>query len=833
MTQLWYIVAPQLATNLVLNPSAERTGNYTTNATVTRSNAFAFSGFYSYFCDTFNSTAYLRLTVPALANAQHTISLTIYSAEAIVGVRVSVDGTNYYNIGTDFTLWDGDPTDPNGARYYRTFSAAQCNGATYVEIKGPTLTVPSFYVDAVQCEESTYPTTYLDCDTQGCYPNGERHASTSFRSSQERSGGRVYNLDSYSVTVQPTSGGFGAAPIELFSQPLALSPGSEYLGYKTRDRSLQFAINISGTSQANLHALRAALYGVIAPDSIRDEQPFILGYQGANTARKVWGKFRYENGMELRGQSGFLESPSLRFISHDPNMYEWGNVTQALVFNQNDASARLMRRGRAGEWAEIGALNLGIYTMARDYERGRLLLGGLFTTGTTSGGAGSTLNRVAYWDGTYMVPLTDGGGTGVDGTVFSLAIAPNGDVWVGGSFTQAGGVASTKLAKWDVSAGAWVQYNLTAGGGTITSIQDLATDKTGLLWVVGDFTDVNGVANADYVFTFDGTTVAAPAVGANGAIYNVIVAQDGTVYVKGNFTTLGGTTGTGFAKWNGTAWTAISGLTGGTYRNTLLQIANGTIYAQGDYAIYSYNGNSLVSLYDFATPDAPWCLSDFGDGSILVSLANSTAILGGADYHLIWNGTSFALPDFTSNTGNVPFLTIPSPNGPARNDVEIFGANESAVSIDYADTTTFSVISSTKTYPVILITGPTTANTYCRVQWLQNTTTGQRIYLNLRVNEGEYSYIDFRPGVKGVYTVWSGLPGSSAQITQYPGLTGEGLLAPSARIVADNPLPASDFQQFYLQAGSNIIGVFIDGTVTGVSCTLAYTPTHAGVDGVA
>lgn len=833
MTQLWYIVAPELSTNVVLNPSAERDGNYTTNGTVTRSNAFAFSGFYSYLCSSFTATKYLRLTVPALANETHTISLSAYATDDITGVRVSVDGVNYYTIGADFTLWDGAVTDSNGARYYRTFSKNQCNGATYIEILGPAAGTVSFYIDGIQCEALQYATTYIDCDTQGCFANGERHASTSFRSSQERSGGRVLNLDTYSATVGLSSNRFGMAPMVNNSQPLALQPGAEYLGYRTLPREISLAISLSGSSLANLHALRNTIIGVTQPDSVRDEQAFLLGYQGSNSVRKAWIKVRYVSGLEFMGADGFLETTTLRVIALDPFAYEWGVTSHALAFTQTITNPYFTRRKRAGEWEAI-SVNNAVYALAYDYERGRVYLGGAFTT---NGGA-LTLNYMAYWDGTSLNAMYGAGATiaGVNGAVYTIAIAPNGDVWFGGAFTRTApldplgaDLPTNGLVKYDVSANTILPVLF--GSGTVTEISAIATDKNGLLYVAGNFTNVGG-ANGDHIITWDGTTASALSTGSTHAVQNVIVASDGTVYALSlSATAMGGVSGTYAWKWNGTAFTALgfSGTQNGVL-NSLFEGEDGMIYFPGLDDLWRWNGNSLIQLYDFG--QTVIAFTPYQRGSALVSL-NSPATTLGSDYHLIWNGTSIVPPDFRC-AGNNQIRTIAiQPNTEERNEPEIFAAHNSAFTQTFGDTVTLSANCTAKTYPVFLITGPTTAGASCRLQFIQNVTTGETLNLSLSVNEGEYAIVDCRTGVKGVFSAWSGRPGGQGVFTRSTDLTGSGLNAGAGRRIAGQPLPASQFGSWHLQPGSNIIGAFVSGTTTGVTLTMAYTPKHLGVDGVA
>ncbi|MFZ4664785.1 MAG: hypothetical protein ACOYNY_47790, partial [Caldilineaceae bacterium] len=70
-----------------------------------------------------------------------------------------------------------------------------------------------------------------------------------------------------------------------------------------------------------------------------------------------------------------------------------------------------------------------------------LYVGGLFSTAD-----GVAANRIVKWDGSSWSPL----GSGLNGDVAALAVSGS-DLYVGGSFSTAGGVAANRIAKWDGS----------------------------------------------------------------------------------------------------------------------------------------------------------------------------------------------------------------------------------------------------------------------------------------------------------------------------------------------------------------------------------------------
>lgn len=91
------------------------------------------------------------------------------------------------------------------------------------------------------------------------------------------------------------------------------------------------------------------------------------------------------------------------------------------------------------------------------------------------------VDNIPYWD-------TDSGHIGVpgidNGTVYALAVADDGAVYVGGDFTDAGGVAAADyIAKWN-SADGWSAV----GSGVNGTVKAIAVAPNGHVYVGGEFT---------------------------------------------------------------------------------------------------------------------------------------------------------------------------------------------------------------------------------------------------------------------------------------------------------------------------------------------------------
>lgn len=79
-----------------------------------------------------------------------------------------------------------------------------------------------------------------------------------------------------------------------------------------------------------------------------------------------------------------------------------------------------------------------------------------------------------------------GGEQGLNGTVNAIAVTDSGEVYVGGTFTEAGGKVVNHIAKWTGTA--WEEL----GGGVNDSVEDLALTPIGTLYVGGQFTEADG-----------------------------------------------------------------------------------------------------------------------------------------------------------------------------------------------------------------------------------------------------------------------------------------------------------------------------------------------------
>ena len=95
-------------------------------------------------------------------------------------------------------------------------------------------------------------------------------------------------------------------------------------------------------------------------------------------------------------------------------------------------------------WSALGSgMNGDVYALA--VSGSNLYAGGYFTTA-----GGVAANDIAKWDGSSWSALGSGMGR-LAWCVYALAVSGS-DLYAGGGFTTAGGIAANNIAKWDGSS---------------------------------------------------------------------------------------------------------------------------------------------------------------------------------------------------------------------------------------------------------------------------------------------------------------------------------------------------------------------------------------------
>jgi hypothetical protein len=173
-----------------------------------------------------------------------------------------------------------------------------------------------------------------------------------------------------------------------------------------------------------------------------------------------------------------------------------GNLYAGGAFSSIDGlPATNIAKWDGGSWSAVGP-GLGnpdldfveVNALAVD-SSGNLFAGGYFT----NAGAVAATN-VAKWDGTRWSAV----GTGPDGGVFALAVDSDGNVYAGGSFTNIGGINANNIAMWNGRTWSAIGAGVTGFDPLFDSgpsVNALAFDPAGNLYVGGSFTNAGNQAS--------------------------------------------------------------------------------------------------------------------------------------------------------------------------------------------------------------------------------------------------------------------------------------------------------------------------------------------------
>lgn len=691
------------------------------------------------------------------------------------------------------------PTD-GWVRIETPVLTANATGDTlYVTVWVENAATVDAYFDAIQFELKDHTTTYCDGDQVGCEWRGPAHNGISQRSALSRAGGLVVDFADRNFDVEGMIGA-GMSPISLNIDSFAILPGGELNSQKTRVHPFSLAGWIRGTSLTNLHAKRQQLIEDVSPNNVPGDQPVLLRYTGAAIDKEI--EAYYETGLEGRIRADFecLEQAfALRFVATDPNFYEIGESSD--ILDENDAIAtRESVSGRlraSGLWDELGPPNAaGVYGILRAIcvaSDHTVWWGGNFTNFDNLGAP------AADYIITYDVPTATwavvGGAFTFNNIVWDIKEAPNGDIYACGQFTEALGNRDY-IAYWDGAA--WQALGNPAGGGAaITSIRKMAFDDSGNLYVVGVFTTIAGVANASYVAMWDGAAwnaVGNPPAGAAAItdVSNVVIDEQGNVYVGGNFTKFANIGNADHvAMWDGAAWNFVTQLNAGAPALTIDNQNN--IYVGGAFTtadgntvnyVFRWNGRAVQTLGDGLGGGACNDLVFGPDGQLyaagVFTSAGGLTVPGAAK----WNGASWAHLDMSLVVGSNPQCIMPGPADPViATNYDLWMGWSGPGVYNRAGDATLTNDGTEEAYPRITVTrtGGTSAILYS----IRNETTGKELLFAYSLLNGETLTIDLKPTAKGI---WSSFWGQRQ----------------------DAILPNCDFGTFALKPGDNLITCFVD-----------------------
>lgn len=594
----------------------------------------------------------------------------------------------------------------------------------------------------------------------------------------------------YGFNVQ-FSPGAGMAPLDNISTNFGLLDGALFQRTRVPSRDFQLIGYISASSGSALHAKRKALINVLKPDRSASQQAVILQYTGASDI--VQASVFLDSGLELGRPSPANElDMALGFTQFNP-YWEASTSTSQSLTGQSEISGvnYIIQRSAIGQWAKLGdGLNDQPNSIVTGPD-GLLYVGGGFDQA-----GGATASRVAVWNSSTSAWSKVG--NGANARVRTLSFGPDNSLYASGEFTSVSNVTACRVARW--SGTAWA----TVGNGTnnVVYSHSLATDGT--LYIGGEFSSVSNITTASGVAHWTGSAWEKVGNAASGIVlataYNA-----GNLYIGGQFTTVCNFSASRVAYWTGSAWVAMGQGLGQSLVDALAIGSDGTVYAGGDFFA---TGGGVAACRVAAWNGAAW--SSVGNG-LGLSTEQVVQLRKGSDNKI------YAVGTFTSIEGNI-FAYSPAYFDGSRwqpvgiivpSDTTAIEEKDGVITVGWNGTGTASVPGITSitnngtahTFPVITACAPASSST--QLFHLANFTTGESIYFNITLAAGEVATLDLRPGKKTFSTNFR------------PNVIG-------------TILPVSDLATFKLLPGSNTVSFFTGG---GAATTkISWTARYWGID---
>jgi len=300
---------------------------------------------------------------------------------------------------------------------------------------------------------------------------------------------------------------------------------------------------------------------------------------------------------------------------------------------------------RANEWSSLGSKtngvsNNGVFTTAYIYaitmdKLGNIYIGGLFNSVNIEHAKYMTANNIAMWNGRFWRPLGTESDNGTNGTVYTIEVDSNNNVYVGGEFTKIGyntttttGGSANRIAIWNGSWSACGTDNSNGVGGAVYTIK---IDPNNNVYVGGSFTTassenqsnflLNNIAywnnsNSNKRWFALGTINDATKNGVTNGNVRAIDISGTNIYVGGTFTQVNSSSqlknlANKIAYWNGSMWVGLgatllttatnNGVGGGTETVHCIKIKGTDVYVGGTfYEVYAVvSGSNTKYLVNY------------------------------------------------------------------------------------------------------------------------------------------------------------------------------------------------------------------------------------------
>ena len=233
-------------------------------------------------------------------------------------------------------------------------------------------------------------------------------------------------------------------------------------------------------------------------------------------------------------------------LQSDGRLVIGGFFTSVHSTNRNRI-ARLLSDGAVDSFFNPGAgADNPVYAVAICPD-GRIAVGGAFTTMN-----GISRSGIVLLENNGTVSTTFDPGSGVVGTVFAVAVQPDGKILIGGDFETVDGASRPRLARLNADGSLDVSFD--AGIGPDGPVRAIVLQPDGKVLIGGSFTSVNGTARGRLARLNSGgaldTAFMSAVDGADGDVNAIALQYDNKVVVAGEFSTFNGVSRRGLTRLN-------------------------------------------------------------------------------------------------------------------------------------------------------------------------------------------------------------------------------------------------------------------------------------------
>ena len=389
-------------------------------------------------------------------------------------------------------------------------------------------------------------------------------------------------------------------------------------------------------------------------------------------------------GLSISSSDGYVTAFGIYDSGSGPELYASGYFTHA-----NGQSANRIAKWNGSVWAALNpGLGNGLWSSISysdsaanamiPFDDGSglsLFVGGSFELAWNNAGTIAVSSKgILRWDGTDWHGLA--GGVGGIGSpyphVTGLAVFDDGTgpaLYAAGSFTTAGGVPASNIAKWSGSAWSPLGSGL---NGFVRAMLAFDDGSGPSLYVAGGFTQAGGIPSVG-IARWNGANWSPVGSNMGAAGYGMTILDDGSgraLYVATAEVT----------RWDGNAWSTLgAGVGGAGYRLCAYDDGMGggpDLYITGNFQTAGYNVPShyIAKWHGCQQPIAPIC---YGDGTLQACPCNN---LGGSGRGCEnSSGTGGAL--LTSSGTTIPDTFVLTSSGEVATSLTIFLQGDALVPV--------------------------------------------------------------------------------------------------------------------------------------------------------